>query len=67
MLDEEVEDADFVLLDLREFFEDVVGDQVAAARAGREREGFLEPRHDFVNKMVGWNRLFWARPKVWDA
>lgn len=33
MLDEEIEETRLVLLDLRDFFENVVGDEVAAAGA----------------------------------
>lgn len=35
MLYEEMEDADFVVLDLGDLFRDMVGDEVGAARLGR--------------------------------
>jgi hypothetical protein len=43
VLDEEVDEAGLVRLDLRKLFDDVVGDEVGAARARGEGEGFLEP------------------------
>jgi hypothetical protein len=43
VLDEEVEQAGFVGLNFGEFLEDVVGDEVGAAGARGEDEGFLEP------------------------
>lgn len=43
MLDEEVEEAGLIGFYLGELFEDVFGYEVGAARAGGEREGFLEP------------------------
>ena len=45
VLHEEVEHADFVVADFGEFGDDVVGDEVGAARAGGEGELFLEPGH----------------------
>ena len=45
VLDEQVQQADFVVAQFGELGGDVVGDQVAAARARGEREGFLEPGH----------------------
>lgn len=43
MLDEQVEKADLVVLDLGQGARDVVGDEVGAARAAGEGELFLEP------------------------
>jgi len=45
VLDEEVHDADFEVLDLWDLAGDLVGDEVAAARLGREGELFLDERH----------------------
>ena len=45
VLDEEVEDADFVVAELGEFAGDGVGDQVGAPGALGEGEGLLEPGH----------------------
>lgn len=45
VLNEEVHDADFVVFELGELAGDFVGDEVAAARFGREGELFLEERH----------------------
>lgn len=45
VLDEEVEEADFVGFQLGEFLEDGVGDEVGAAALGREGEGLLGPGH----------------------
>lgn len=45
MLNEEVEESAFVVADFREFVDDGVGNEVAAARAGGESELFLEPGH----------------------
>ena len=45
VLDEEVHDADFEVLDLWDLAGDLVGDEVATARLGREGELFLEERH----------------------
>jgi hypothetical protein len=44
MLDEEVQQAGFVVFDLGDFFEDVVGNEVGAARSAGEGKGFLCPR-----------------------
>lgn len=43
MLHEQIQHADFVVADLGQFGENVVGDQVGAAAAGGEGEVFLEP------------------------
>ena len=48
MLHKQVQDADFVVFDFGELFDDGVGDEVGASRLGREREGLLEPRHVVV-------------------
>lgn len=45
MLDEQVEHADLVVAQFGELGEDIVGDEVGAAGAGGEREGFLKPGH----------------------
>ena len=45
VLDEEVHDADFVVLELGQLARDFIGDEVAAAGLGGERELFLEERH----------------------
>lgn len=45
VLDEQVQQADFVVAQFGELGGDVVSDQVAAARARGKREGFLEPGH----------------------
>lgn len=45
MLDEEVQDAALVVAQLGQFGDYLVGDEVAAAGAGGEGEGFLEPGH----------------------
>lgn len=45
MLHEQMQDADFVVLDLGELFDNVIGYEVGAARFGREADSFLEPRH----------------------
>ena len=44
VLDEEVQQARLVLLDLGELLDDRVGDEVGAARLGGEGELFLGPR-----------------------
>jgi hypothetical protein len=41
VLDEEIQETGFVVLDLGYFFEDVVGYEVRAARSAGEGEGFL--------------------------
>lgn len=43
MLDEESQEAGFVVLDFGETRGDVRGNEVGAAAAGREGEGLLEP------------------------
>lgn len=53
VLHEEVQHADLVVLDLGELLEDVVGDEVAAARAGRQSEGFLVPGHCVGTGLLG--------------
>lgn len=45
VLNEEVHDADFEVLDLWDLARDFVGDEVAAARLGGEGELFLDERH----------------------
>lgn len=45
MLDEEVQDADFVVLDLGQLSFDVVRDKVGAASLWGEGESLLKPRH----------------------
>lgn len=45
MLDEEIEEADFVVLQFRKIVGDLVGDEVAAPRFGGQRDGLLEPGH----------------------
>lgn len=45
VLDEEVEEADFVGFHLGEFLEDGIGDEVGAAALGGEGEGLLGPGH----------------------
>lgn len=45
VLHEEVQDANFVVLELREVLDDVVGDEIGAPGTGREGERFLEPGH----------------------
>lgn len=45
MLYEEVEDADFVVLNLGDLLCDMVGNEVGAARLWRESDGLLEPGH----------------------
>lgn len=52
VLDEEVEHADLVVAKLGQLRDDMVGDEVRAARAGGEREGLLEPGH-FCRSTVG--------------
>ena len=48
VLHEQVQDPGLVLLDFRQFFDDLVRDQVAAARAGGQGDLFLEPGHDGI-------------------
>ena len=43
VLDEEGQEADFVVSDLRQLLGDVVGDEVRATAARRERKRLLEP------------------------
>lgn len=45
MLDEEGQEADFVVFYLGQFAQDVVGYEVGTARSGGEGEIFLEPGH----------------------
>lgn len=45
VLDEQIQESDFVVLDLRDFFLDDVGDEVAAATFRRQGEGLLCPGH----------------------
>lgn len=45
MLHEQVQEADFVVFDLWDFFRDDVGDEVGAPRFGGEGELCLEPGH----------------------
>lgn len=47
MLDEEGQEADFVVFYLGKFAQDVVGYEVGTARSGGEGEIFLEPGHFF--------------------
>lgn len=53
MLNEEVEESAFVVADFGQFVDDGVGDEIAAARAGGERELFLEPGHFFLLFLLG--------------
>lgn len=48
VLDEQVQQADFVGAQFGKLGHDVVGDQVAATAARGEREGLLEPGHDVL-------------------
>ena len=45
MLHEEIEHADLVVADLWQLRQDLVGDEVGAAAARGQGEGFLEPGH----------------------
>lgn len=45
MLNKQIQQADFVRLDLREVVDDRIGDEVRAPRFRGERQGFLEPGH----------------------
>lgn len=46
VLDKEVEQADFVVSDLGDRRQDVVGDEIRAARLGGQRKVLLGPGHD---------------------
>ncbi|KAK1060677.1 hypothetical protein LTR74_011692 [Friedmanniomyces endolithicus] len=60
VLDEEVEEADFVGFELREVGEDIGGDEVAAAALRGEGELFLGPGHFVLVRFgSGWRR--WGR------
>jgi len=45
VLDEEIDQADFVITDLRELLGDVISNQVRAPRPRRQRKRLLEPGH----------------------
>lgn len=57
VLDEEIQQSDFVGRDLRERGGDVVGYEVGAPCGGGEREGLLEPGH-------GVCRVVWGRGRA---
>jgi hypothetical protein len=48
VLDEQVEEPDFVVFDFGQFVDHAVGDEVAASRARGERELLLEPGHGLL-------------------
>jgi len=61
MLNEQVEDADLVLRDLRNRRANVICDEVGATRLRGQRELFLEERHDgWQFRFLGW---WWGRGK----
>lgn len=54
VLDEKVEEPDFVVFELGEFFRDDVGDEVGAAGFRREGEGLLKPAHGVCLRLGRW-------------
>ena len=59
MLDEEVQKARFVVLDLRELFQDCVGYEVGTAGAGGEGELLLKPGTKSLGHTAG-ERVKWV-------